>query len=98
MLFRSACLPRLQVVVALGKIAWDAWLRVWARQGLVIRPKPQFGHGAVVAAPESVRSSEFRVKSLVGMYHPSRQNTNTGTVTPAMYDEVLRTLRDSLRS
>jgi uracil-DNA glycosylase family 4 len=82
-----ACLPRLQVVVALGKIAWDAWLKVWARQGVVIRPKPQFGHGAIVDAPGAPQR-------LVGMYHPSRQNTNTGTVTPQMYDAVLRKLKD----
>ena len=100
-----ACLPRLQIVVVLGKIAWDAWLKVWARQGVVIRPKPQFTHGAVAYEPLPVQSAELRVqsaelrvRSLVGMYHPSRKNTNTGTVTPAMYDSVLRTLKDSLRS
>jgi uracil-DNA glycosylase family 4 len=93
-----AHLPRLQVVVTLGKIAWDAWLRVWAREGIVIRPKPKFGHGAVASAPASVQSSEFRVQSLIGLYHPSRQNTNTGTVTPAMYDQVFGTVKDSLRS
>lgn len=87
-----ACLPRLQIVVALGKIAWDAWLKVWARQGVLMRPKPRFGHGAIVHAAGG------RTITLIGMYHPSRQNTNTGTVTPAMYDEVLRTIRDSLRS
>src|SRR5687767_11161235 len=58
-----ACLPHLQVVVALGKIAWDAWLKLWARQGVVIRPKPQFAHGAVACAPPSVQSAELRVKS-----------------------------------
>jgi uracil-DNA glycosylase family 4 len=83
-----ACLPRLQIVVALGKIAWDAWLRMWARQGLVIRPKPQFAHGASVALSPSL--------TLVGAYHPSRQNTNTGTVTPAMYDDVFRKVQSIL--
>ena len=92
-----ACLPRLQTVVALGKIAWDGWLKVWARQGVVIRPKPRFAHGGMASAPP-VQIAELRVKSLVGMYHPSRQNTNTGTVTPRMYDAVLGHLKDSLRS
>ena len=98
-----ACLPRLQIVVALGKIAWDAWLKVWARQGVVMRPKPQFTHGGIACAPLSVQSAELRVqsaelrvKSLVGMYHPSRQNTNTGIVTPAMYDTVLGQIRARL--
>ena len=90
-----ACLPRLQIVVALGKIAWDAWFKVWARQGVMIRPKPRFGHGTIVRAPRSVQSAEL---SLIGMYHPSRQNTNTGTVTAAMYDAVLRDVKGSLRS
>src|SRR5262245_39946062 len=69
-------LSRLRVVVALGKIAWDAWLQHVARRGVQMRPKPRFAHGAVsaVGAPLTV----------IGAFHPSRQNTNTGKVTPAM--------------
>jgi uracil-DNA glycosylase family 4 len=93
-----AALPNLQVVVALGKIAWDAWLTTWARAGVVFRPKPQFGHGAIVRAPESTtKTSEIGLRTLVGAYHPSRQNTNTGVVTPPMYDEVFRSVRKCLR-
>ena len=91
-----AHLPRLTMVVALGRIAWDAWLKAWARQGVVIRPKPQFGHAAVACVSAALQRSELKVQSLVGCYHPSRQNTNTGTVTAAMYDEVFQTVRDSL--
>jgi uracil-DNA glycosylase family 4 len=84
-----AHLPRLQVVVALGKIAWDAWLKLLASQGETLpRPRPAFAHGAVWA------HDRF---TLVGAYHPSRQNTNTGVLTPAMYDLVFRTVRQSLR-
>jgi uracil-DNA glycosylase len=36
--------------------------------------------------------------TLIGMYHPSRQNTNTGTVTPAMYDAVLRRVKGALHA
>jgi uracil-DNA glycosylase family 4 len=75
------CLPRLQIVVALGQIAWNAWLQLLATQGVVVRPKPAFAHGAVAR----IEGSNL---TLVGCYHPSRQNTNTGKVTPAMYDEV----------
>jgi uracil-DNA glycosylase family 4 len=84
-----AHLPRLQVVVALGKIAWDAWLKLLAMKGeSVPRPRPVFGHGA-----------QWRHDgiTLVGAYHPSRQNTNTGVVTPRMYDDVFNAVRQSLR-
>jgi uracil-DNA glycosylase len=73
-----ALLPQLRIVVALGKLAWDAWLQLMARRQ-PIRPKPTFGHGA------AWQESRFL---LVGAFHPSRQNTNTGKVTAAMYDEV----------
>ena len=93
-----AQLPRLQVAVALGKIAWDAWLTTWAGMGVVFRPKPQFGHGVVVRAPGSTTTtSDIRLQTLIGAYHPSRQNTNTGVVTPRMYDEVFRKVRRALR-
>ena len=82
-------LPRLQVVVALGRIAWDAWLKLLALNGHAIpRPRPVFGHGA--------RWIHNGI-TLVGAYHPSRQNTNTGVVTPKMYDEVFSAVRQSLR-
>ncbi len=80
-----AALPNLEVVVALGKIAWDAWLKLLLQQGVALpRPRPVFSHGAVWTNDGL---------TLVGMYHPSRQNTNTGTVTPSMYDAVLRKVR-----
>ena len=83
-----AMLPHIEVVVALGKIAWDAWLALWARQGFAPRPKPRFGHGVVASAPLSVGSGQLAVRQVVGCFHPSRQNTNTGKVTPRMYDQV----------
>lgn len=82
-------LPNLQVVVALGKIAWDAWLKLLKARGDELpRPQPVFGHGA---------KWSHNVLTVVGAYHPSRQNTNTGVVTPKMYDAVFRAVRESLR-
>lgn len=76
-------LPRVQAVVALGKIAFDAWLQLQRRRGIAISPRPQFAHGAVVAmAP-----------TLIGCYHPSRQNTNTGKLTARMMEDVFRKAR-----
>ena len=45
-------LPRVRVVVALGKIAFDAYLQLLKRRGVAIRPRPAFGHGGVARAAE----------------------------------------------
>jgi uracil-DNA glycosylase family 4 len=75
-----AQLPNIRVVVALGKIAFDAWWRVLASKGLGVGRRPQFGHGAMHRPPGS--------PTVIASYHPSRQNTNTGKLTPAMMDAV----------
>jgi uracil-DNA glycosylase len=95
-------LPHLQVVVALGKIAWDAWFKLMKMRGAEMpRPRPVFGHGVVAHLGRSTShrstSAPMQPCTLVGLYHPSRQNTNTGVVTPKMYDQVFRTVRESLR-
>ena len=75
-------LPHLQVVVALGKIAWDAWLKLSRMRGEELpRPRPAFFHGAAWAHGRL---------TLVGAYHPSRQNTNTGVLTSEMYTAIFR--------
>ncbi len=90
-------LPRLQVVVALGKIAWDAWLKVCALRGLAIpRPRPVFGHGAIARVPSGTEALKHP-GTLIGAYHPSRQNTNTGVLTPQMYDGIFKGVRKCLR-
>lgn len=97
-------LRNLQVVVALGKIAWDAWLKLSVLRGVpMTKPRPQFGHGVIAhlhastQAPKHPRTSApTHPRILVGAYHPSRQNTNTGLLTPKMYDVVFRTVRESL--
>ena len=77
-----AHLPNVQVVVALGKIAFDAWWRLMAGKGILVRPRPSFGHGVV----HKVAGSPI----VIGSYHPSRQNTNTGKLTPPMMESVFR--------
>lgn len=80
-------LTELKAVVALGRFAFDAYLQTRAAAGLV-KPatKPQFGHNAAYTLPEGV--------VLIGSYHPSRQNTNTGKLTEAMFDAVLARARE----
>jgi len=82
-----AALPRVRVVVALGRIAFDAYLRLLAGRGVAIKPRPQFAHASVAPLPNG--------QTLIGCYHPSRQNTNTGKLTARMMDKVLRIARDS---
>ena len=81
-----AQLPNIQVVVALGKIGFDAWLRLLKHRGVRVSPRPEFGHGVVARF-------DAGLPSLVGSYHPSRQNTNTGKLTPRMMSEVFRKAR-----
>jgi uracil-DNA glycosylase family 4 len=98
-----SALPHLRVIVALGKIAWDAYFQHLARRGIVIRPRPAFAHGAVFGQDGLSPSSPSRTPrtpgtlALVGCYHPSRQNTNTGKVTAAMYDEVFEAVKVGIR-
>jgi uracil-DNA glycosylase family 4 len=80
-------LPDLRVVVALGSIGWQAALRHSRSvdpEGMP-RPKPKFGH----LAETSLRFRKDGPKIiLLGSYHPSQQNTQTGRLTEPMLDAV----------
>jgi uracil-DNA glycosylase family 4 len=77
-------LDRARVVLALGAIAFDAYLRYLRRRGVeLLRPAPRFGHGRELLATG-------RHPRLVGSYHVSQQNTQTGRLTAVMFDGVLR--------
>jgi uracil-DNA glycosylase family 4 len=78
-------LPNVRVVVALGRIAHDAWLQRLKRQGLKVTPRPAFAHGSVARIDGG--------PILLGCYHPSRQNTNTGKLTPRMMLDLFRSAR-----
>jgi uracil-DNA glycosylase len=83
-----AALPHVRVVVALGRIGFDAYLRLLARRGAGVRPRPAFGH----AAAHRLANGQL----LIGCYHPSRQNTNTGKLNARMMDRVFRRARRDL--
>jgi uracil-DNA glycosylase family 4 len=82
-------LPRVRVVVALGKIAFDVWLQLLRRRGVRVSPQPQFAHDAMVRMKDGPAGPH----TLLGCYHPSRQNTNTGKLTPVMMEKVFRTAK-----
>jgi uracil-DNA glycosylase family 4 len=78
-----------KVILALGRIAWDAYLDVLKKDRVIeSRARFVFMHGAEAILPGGPR--------LVGVYHPSQQNTQTGRVTPPMYERVLRRIQRSL--
>lgn len=86
-------LTRVEVVLALGAIAWESVLRRAARLAAVPAPRPKFGHLARAAVV--VRRAATPVV-LLGSYHPSRQNTQTGRLTLPMWDDVFREARELL--
>jgi uracil-DNA glycosylase family 4 len=72
-----------RVVVALGAVAWRAYLGHLERRGVALpRPRPAFAHGALFEAAGA--------SALLGSYHVSQQNTQTRKLTPEMFDAILR--------
>nr|WP_264357929.1 uracil-DNA glycosylase family protein [Candidatus Nitrososphaera evergladensis] len=78
-----AVLKNVRVVLALGKIAFDAYCRAVGARGLA------FAHGAQY---DNVVSG----RALLASYHPSRQNTNTGRLTWEMWSKIFATARSLL--
>jgi uracil-DNA glycosylase family 4 len=85
----AAALPNVRVIVALGRIGFDAAWRLLADRGIVVRPKPAFAHDAAYTAG---------AYTVIASYHPSRQNTNTGKLNSAMMDAVFQRARQTLNS
>jgi uracil-DNA glycosylase family 4 len=84
-------LRHIQVVVALGKIAFDEYLRTCQSMGNAIpSPRPKFSHGAEYVLPWGV--------TLLGSYHPSQQNTFTGKLTRPMFHGVFERARNIIQS
>ncbi len=84
-------LKQVRVVVALGKIAFDQYLKTSRELGYTLpTPLPTFGHGVEVRLPWNV--------TLLGSYHPSQQNTFTGKLTRPMFHAVFRKARAILKN
>jgi uracil-DNA glycosylase family 4 len=88
------CLTELKVVVALGRVAFDAAIAVIGRGtpgDSGTRPKakrPTFAHGATYELEGGL--------TLIASYHPSQQNTFTGKLTEPMLDSVFSLARSRL--
>src|ERR1019366_3508422 len=78
-----AGLKNVKVVVALGKIGFDAYLNYLKRQGVLASKKAYvFKHGASYRMPDG--------KVLLASYHLSNQNTQTGKLTRKMFVEIFQ--------
>jgi uracil-DNA glycosylase family 4 len=81
-------LDRVRAIVALGKIAFDNALIALNERGLVTpTPRPIFKHAA------AYRLNRY---TLIASYHPSQRNTQTGLLTPAMFDRVFRRAQQAI--
>ncbi len=81
-------LRNLQGIVALGGIGFETVLTVYRQLGYEI-PRLKFGHGALYRLGENA-------PWLLASYHPSQQNTQTGRLTPAMFDAIWQKAREIL--
>ena len=79
-------LKKARVVMALGKVAFDAYLGICAAHGALLpAPCPKFGHCLAYQLDGGI--------TLLASYHPSQHNTLTGRLTHEMFDNVFATAR-----
>ncbi len=72
-----------KVVIALGRIAFDAYLKALRETGGNLpKKRPEFHHGGEWKLPDDV--------ILLASYHPSQQNTQTGRLTRPMFHSIFR--------
>ena len=80
-------LPRVKVVVCLGKIAFDGYLAHLLTKGVIERRSAyRFGHGVEYTLPNGLR--------LLASYHPSLRNTNTGRLNATMFEKIFVRARE----
>jgi len=83
-------LRKLRVVVVLGAVAMQAFLRTWRATGHeVLSPAPKFRHEGTWRLPPI---------TLIASYHPSQRNTQTGLLTESMFDRVFESAQTVLRN
>jgi uracil-DNA glycosylase family 4 len=81
----TAALSRVRVIVALGKIGFEAAWRLLKDRDIRPVVRPVFGHGLVYKPKGG--------PAVIASYHPSRQNTNTKKLTPEMLASVFASAR-----
>ena len=81
-----ALLPRIRVIVALGKLAFD---NIWSIQNFKRSKRPAFSHGMEIPLETE--------RTLIVSVHPSQQNTFTAKLTEPMFDAVFRRARELIQ-
>lgn len=85
-------LTQVQVVIALGRVAFDVYLEILKTQGKIARRSNfVFGHN------RAYRTGDGQ-PLLISSFHPSQQNTSTGKLTPKMFVEVFKRAKRHLGS
>src|ERR1700686_4651938 len=80
-------LKDLRVIVALGRIGFEAYLNHLKRRKLIAgKRESEFRHGAEYVLPDG--------RVLLASYHPSNQNTQTGKLTKEMFQEIFKRARE----
>jgi uracil-DNA glycosylase len=80
-------LKNLRVVVALGRIGFEAYLNYLIRRKQIASKREfEFRHGAEYALPDG--------RVLLASYHPSNQNTQTGKLTREMFQRIFKRARE----
>ena len=75
-------LKNARVLIGLGAIGFNAILKILETHNITLpKPRPKFGHNALY---------KIENYAVIGTYHPSRQNTNTGKLTVKMFDAVFQ--------
>ncbi|MBX7223104.1 MAG: uracil-DNA glycosylase [Blastocatellia bacterium] len=83
-------LPAVQMVVTLGRFAYDNYFEALKRAGKPLpRHRPAFSHGGRVIVEEG--------PTVLASYHPSQRNTSTKLLTEPMFDEIFSTARTHLK-
>jgi uracil-DNA glycosylase family 4 len=78
-------MPRLAVILTLGKVSYDTTLKLLGGNP---RQTP-FAHGAIT------KQGRY---TLIASYHTSRYNVNTRRLTEGMFDTIMRTVVDTMKS
>jgi uracil-DNA glycosylase family 4 len=83
---RTLAILKPKVIVCLGRIAFERILRLYS----VRNPAWKFGHGALHQLDDGTW--------ILCSYHPSQQNTLTGRLTTAMFDEIWTRAKELIRN